>query len=115
MRHKEDLQGIPRESFRICDLICELITEAAIEKEKMSGNNATDTLREWQESAPYWEKHSDVIRNMFIPLTEALIEEAGITSRTVGAGCGGWCRRTFADNGQGCRTGWFCHVHGRNS
>ena len=45
----------------------------------MSGNSATDTLREWRESAPYWEKHSDVIRNMFIPLTEALIEEAGIT------------------------------------
>ena len=53
---------------------------AAIEKERMSGNHATDTLREWQVSAPYWEKHSDLIRNMFIPLTEALIEEAGITS-----------------------------------
>ena len=53
--------------------------EAAPEKEKMSGNNATDTLREWEESAPYWEKHSDLIRTMFIPLTEGLIEEAGIT------------------------------------
>ena len=46
----------------------------------MSHNIATATLREWRESAPYWEKHSDVIRKMFIPLTEALIEEAGITS-----------------------------------
>jgi enediyne biosynthesis protein CalE5 len=44
----------------------------------MSHNNATDTLREWRESAPYWEKHSDVIRTMFGPLTQALIEEAGI-------------------------------------
>jgi SAM-dependent methyltransferase len=51
-----------------------------VEKEKMSQNNATDTLREWRESAPYWEKHGDVIRKMFTPLTEALIEEAGITS-----------------------------------
>jgi ubiquinone/menaquinone biosynthesis C-methylase UbiE len=44
----------------------------------MSHKNSTDTLREWRESAPYWEKHSDVIRTMFGPLTQALIEEAGI-------------------------------------
>jgi hypothetical protein len=45
----------------------------------MSQNNGSDdTLREWRESAPYWEKHSDVITAMFGPVTEALIEEAGI-------------------------------------
>lgn len=44
----------------------------------MSHNNPTDTLREWRESAPYWEKHGEVIRPMFGPLTQALIEEAGI-------------------------------------
>ena len=44
----------------------------------MSQKNATDTLREWRESAPYWEKHSHVIRTMLGPLTEALIEDAGI-------------------------------------
>src|SRR5260370_20065481 len=38
----------------------------------------SDTLRAWRESAPYWEKHRDTIRTMFAPLTQALIEEAGI-------------------------------------
>jgi len=36
------------------------------------------TLQEWRETAPYWKKHSATIRKMFAPLTEALIEEAGI-------------------------------------
>jgi len=40
----------------------------------------SDTLREWQESAPYWEKHSASIRTMFAPVTQALIEEAGIVA-----------------------------------
>ena len=40
----------------------------------------SDTLRAWQESAPYWEKHRDVIRAMFDPITQALIEEAGIVT-----------------------------------
>ena len=44
----------------------------------MSQINAADTLRAWQESAPYWEKHRDTIRTMLAPLTQALIEEAGI-------------------------------------
>lgn len=39
-----------------------------------------DVLREWRESAPFWEKHGLVIRQMFAPLTSALIEEAGIQS-----------------------------------
>jgi ubiquinone/menaquinone biosynthesis C-methylase UbiE len=37
-----------------------------------------DTLREWSESAPYWEKHSATIRTMFAPVTRALIEDASI-------------------------------------
>ena len=44
----------------------------------MSHINASDTLREWRESAPYWQKHRDIIRTMFAPLTQALVEEAGI-------------------------------------
>ena len=44
----------------------------------MNHINAADTLRAWRESAPYWEKHRDTIRTMFAPLTQALIEEAGI-------------------------------------
>src|SRR5260370_4003628 len=47
-------------------------------KEEMSHINAADTLRAWRESAPYWEKHRDTIRTMFAPLTQVIIEEAGI-------------------------------------
>ena len=32
----------------------------------------------WRESAQYWARHSDTIRQMFMPLTQALIEHAGI-------------------------------------
>jgi SAM-dependent methyltransferase len=36
------------------------------------------TLQEWRETARFWTKHSRTIRTMFAPLTEALIEDAGI-------------------------------------
>ena len=39
---------------------------------------ASETLREWRENAPFWGKHSATIRTMFAPLTEALLEEAGV-------------------------------------
>lgn len=39
---------------------------------------ASDVLREWRESAEYWERHAPTIRTMFAPVTQALIEEAGI-------------------------------------
>src|SRR5437588_7539947 len=35
------------------------------------------TIR-WSESAPYWEKHREIIRKMFAPITEALIADARI-------------------------------------
>src|SRR6185503_723252 len=38
-----------------------------------------DTLREWRESAQYWERHAQTIRTMFAPVTRALIEDAGIS------------------------------------
>ena len=44
----------------------------------MSQTQPDDTLREWRASAPYWEKHAHTIRQMFAPVTRALIEEAGI-------------------------------------
>ena len=37
-----------------------------------------DALREWRESAQYWERHAQTIRTMFAPVTRALIEDAGI-------------------------------------
>lgn len=49
-------------------------------KEDINRVQDSDTLREWRESAPYWEKHRDVIRAMFDPITQALIEEAGIVA-----------------------------------
>src|SRR6266849_2311724 len=42
------------------------------------------TLQEWRATAPFWRKHSATIRTMFAPLTEELIEDAGIQEgRTV--------------------------------
>src|SRR5262245_56729233 len=38
-----------------------------------------ESLRQWQETAKYWTKHANTIKTMFMPLTEALIEAAGIT------------------------------------
>lgn len=45
----------------------------------MSQVPASDTLREWRDSAAYWAKHSHTIRKMFAPVTAALIEDARIT------------------------------------
>jgi SAM-dependent methyltransferase len=44
----------------------------------MSHVQLLDALPEWRESAPYWAKHHTTIREMFAPLTRALIEDAGI-------------------------------------
>jgi ubiquinone/menaquinone biosynthesis C-methylase UbiE len=37
-----------------------------------------DVISQWSESAPYWEKHREIIRGMFAPITLALIEDAKI-------------------------------------
>lgn len=39
---------------------------------------ANEVLREWRESAFYWQKHLPTIQTMFQPVTQALIEGAGI-------------------------------------
>ncbi len=44
----------------------------------MTNAPAPDSLNKWCESAPYWAKHSDTIRQMFAPVTRALIEDARI-------------------------------------
>jgi ubiquinone/menaquinone biosynthesis C-methylase UbiE len=38
-----------------------------------------EVISRWSETAPYWEKHRAVIREMFAPVTQALIEAARIT------------------------------------
>ena len=37
-----------------------------------------EILREWRQSAPYWEKHGPTIREMFAPVTDALIKDGRI-------------------------------------
>ncbi|MFN2511476.1 MAG: class I SAM-dependent methyltransferase [Pyrinomonadaceae bacterium] len=45
---------------------------------------AEEILREWRESAFYWQKHHSMLRTMFRPVTEALIKEADLMeSKTV--------------------------------
>jgi ubiquinone/menaquinone biosynthesis C-methylase UbiE len=39
----------------------------------------TEVLREWSDSARFWEKHAKTIRLMFAPVTQALIEDARIS------------------------------------
>jgi SAM-dependent methyltransferase len=41
----------------------------------------SQVISQWSESASYWEKHRNVIREMFAPVTQALIEDAEITMR----------------------------------
>jgi ubiquinone/menaquinone biosynthesis C-methylase UbiE len=40
--------------------------------------NPEEALDGWRETAQYWTKYSDIIARMFAPLTEAMIERAGI-------------------------------------
>src|SRR5438093_656753 len=39
-----------------------------------------DAIGHWSQSAPYWEKHREMIRAMFAPITQALIEDTQIVS-----------------------------------
>lgn len=40
-----------------------------------------EMINRWTGSAPFWDKHREIIRHMFAPVTEALIKEAKIESR----------------------------------
>lgn len=44
----------------------------------MTQPQTTVTIQEWTDTAKYWTKHTATIRQMFSPLTEALIEDAAI-------------------------------------
>jgi ubiquinone/menaquinone biosynthesis C-methylase UbiE len=39
-----------------------------------------EVINRWSGSAPFWEKHRDIIRHMFAPVTQALVEDAQIAS-----------------------------------
>lgn len=45
---------------------------------KPNDGQADEVLREWRESAFYWQKHLTAIRTMFQPVTQTLIDDAGI-------------------------------------
>ena len=40
-----------------------------------------EAVNRWDRSAPFWDKHRTIIRQMFAPMTEALVEDAQIGSR----------------------------------
>src|SRR2546422_2560726 len=44
----------------------------------MMSDLKSDVLREWRESARYWQQHAATIRRMFAPVTDALVQDAGI-------------------------------------
>jgi ubiquinone/menaquinone biosynthesis C-methylase UbiE len=39
-----------------------------------------EVISRWSGSAPFWDKHREIIRHMFAPVTKALVEEARIGS-----------------------------------
>ena len=45
---------------------------------RRSDSQTDKVLREWRESAGYWQKHADTIRTMFAQVTQALIDDATI-------------------------------------
>lgn len=42
-----------------------------------------EVINRWTGSAPFWEKHREIIRHMFAPVTQALAENAQISNRQV--------------------------------
>jgi len=40
----------------------------------------SDVIRKWTDSAPFWEKHRDIIHDMFAPVSHSLIKEADVTT-----------------------------------
>lgn len=40
-----------------------------------------EIIKRWRGSAPFWDKHRNIIRGMFAPVTQALIEDAAIGSQ----------------------------------
>jgi enediyne biosynthesis protein CalE5 len=42
-----------------------------------------EVLNRWSSSAPFWEKHREIIRQMFAPVTQALVEDGQIVSHRV--------------------------------
>jgi ubiquinone/menaquinone biosynthesis C-methylase UbiE len=54
------------------------ISNAKSDSNAKPSDSQTEVLREWRESARYWQKHAGTIRTMFGPVTQALIEGADV-------------------------------------
>src|SRR5881227_3289582 len=39
-----------------------------------------EVISAWRDSAPFWEKHREIIRQLFAPVTQALVEDGLISS-----------------------------------
>jgi ubiquinone/menaquinone biosynthesis C-methylase UbiE len=64
---------------RTLSFTVKVITDVINDADAESSESQTDeVLREWRESAAYWQKHIGTIRAMFSPVTQALIDEAGL-------------------------------------
>lgn len=50
---------------------------------RSTDSQQSEVLREWRESAFFWQKHLGTIRTMFQPVTQALIHDAGIVAGAV--------------------------------
>src|ERR1700687_3648543 len=42
-----------------------------------------EVINRWSGSAPFWEKHREIIRQMFAPITKALVEDGQIGTQQV--------------------------------
>src|SRR3979411_2116367 len=40
-----------------------------------------EVVNAWRDSAPFWEKHREIIRQMFAPVTQALVDDGQIGGR----------------------------------
>jgi ubiquinone/menaquinone biosynthesis C-methylase UbiE len=52
-----------------------MVYNRAVNEEK-----SDQVIQAWRESAPYWEKNSEIIHQMLAPITTSMMEEAGISS-----------------------------------
>jgi len=66
-----------------CTLLVDREIKMGTPDQKTPMEKDKEVISQWSESAPYWEKHREIIREMFAPITQALIEYAKITSGRV--------------------------------
>jgi ubiquinone/menaquinone biosynthesis C-methylase UbiE len=66
-----------------CTLLAAREIKMGTPEQKTPMEKDKEVISQWSESAPYWEKHREIIREMFAPITQALIEDAEITTGRV--------------------------------